>query len=79
MPFIYVSAQLGDNPLTVFKTYAHYTPNKEDRGVEILDKKAGEKVKNATKTQISRRRRSTRMPKPLLDKGFMVAVGLNTI
>jgi len=42
MLFIYVSAQLGDNPLTVFKTYAHYTSGEEDRGVEILDQNAGE-------------------------------------
>jgi integrase len=75
----YVSAQLGDNPLTVFRTYAHYTPGEEDRGVEILDQKTGEQAKDATKTQISRRRRSTGTPKPLLDNGFMVGVGLNTI
>jgi len=63
----------------VFKTYAHYTSGEEDRGVEILDQNAGEQAKNATKTQISRHRRSTRIPKPVLDMGLMVGIGLNTI
>lgn len=35
---LYVAAQLGDNPNTVLKTYAHFIPDKSStRGVDRLD------------------------------------------